>query len=250
MSFGVSGISATTALFNYSQAQRRIQDDSAALSSGVNSAADNPSGLAISQSLQAGVNGAGQAAENDQNALDALNVTSGATQSTESVLQQLDTLAVQASNDTVTASDRADIEAQANQLVAQINTNATQTPFNGAAQTQVPTAAELGVGTLDFSSTQGAQVAQTSIQNALTTLSSQQAQLGAQQVTINEDVDNENTLSTNLQASESAIADTNVPQATTDLNQANVQSNVALDVIAAVNQENATLAGMYIDQLA
>lgn len=272
MSFGISGISANTALLNYGNAQSRIQRDATELSTGlaINSAADNPSGLAIGELLQSQVNGADQGASNDQQALDALSVADGAGQGTESLLQSLNSLAVQASNDTLSSSDRADIQAQANQLVQQIDTNASQTSFNGlpllagsaftvnsggleggttTAQTPLSTAASLGLGSLDFSSTQSAQAAETRIASALTSFSLQQARLGAQETTIQEDLSNQQSLATNLQASESSIMDANVPSTVTDLNQASIQSQAAVDVIAAVNQENSTLAGIYIDKL-
>jgi flagellin len=272
MSFGISGISANTALLNYSNAQSRVQRDSTELSTGlaINSAGDNPSGLAIGELLQAQVNGADQGASNDQNALNALAVADGAGQGTENILQSLNSLAVQASNDALSSSDRADIQAQANQLVQQINTNASQTDFNGVplltgssftvnsggiegstttSQTPLSTAASLGVANLNFSSTQSAQAAQTSIQSALTAFSGQQSQLGAQETTIQEDLSDQQNLATNLQSSESSVMDADIPSTVTDLNQASIQSQAAVDVIAAVNKENATLAGIYIDKL-
>jgi flagellin len=117
------------------------------------------------------------------------------------------------------------------------------------AQTPLSTAASLGVANLDFSSTQSAQAAQTQIQSALTSSSAQQSQLGAQETTIQEDLADQQSLSVNLQASESSVMDANIPSTVTDFNQASIQSQAAVDVIAAVNKENATLAGIYIDKL-
>lgn len=273
MSFSVSGISSGSVLLNYGLSQSRLQTALTEVSSGVTTGVpgENPAGTAIAALLQAGVNGAAEGESNDQTALDALNVAGGTAQSTEGILQQLNSLAVEASSDLLQPSDRADIQTQANQLLQQIDTNATQSSFNGiplfggralsvqgggsegnvtSAQTPSATAASLGLSGLDFSSTASAQQAQTSIQNALTQLSSQQAQIGAQQIALNEDVDDENTLSTNLQASESAVADTNVPQAVTAANAASIQGQIDLSVLSAVNQENSTLAGIYINSLA
>lgn len=249
MAFSVSGISASSVLLNYENAQNRLQQDDAALASGVNSTESDPAGSSIAALLQTNADSATQAASNDSEELGALNVAAGADQGTASILQQLNTLAVQASNGLLTPDQLADISTQAGQLVQQIDTNATQTEFNGASLA-VPDAAQLGVANLDFSTAAGAADALTSVQNAISQLGSQQAQLGAQQASLNDDLDNENTLATNLQASESSIADTNVPQTATDANQAGVQSQVDLSVIAAIDKENAALAGIYINSLA
>jgi flagellin len=72
------------------------------------------------------------ASQNVQTASNATNVAAGALQQESGILSQLRSLAVAAVNDFLAPADRAALQAQANQLVAQANTIAQNTNFNGA----------------------------------------------------------------------------------------------------------------------
>ncbi|MBV8602790.1 MAG: flagellin [Candidatus Eremiobacteraeota bacterium] len=98
----------------------------------INSAADNPSGLAIFNALSSQAQGFDQGSLNAQDALNATNVAQGATSTISNILQDINVSAIQASNDFLGPSDRAAIQAQTNQEVQQINTIAQNTNFNGA----------------------------------------------------------------------------------------------------------------------
>jgi flagellin len=102
------------------------------LSSGkkINSAADNASGYAISQKMQGQINGLDQASQNAQDGISLIQTASGALNETTSLLQNMRQLATQASNSTTTASDRADLQTQFNQLADQINNIGNSTQFN------------------------------------------------------------------------------------------------------------------------
>src|SRR5438874_1017233 len=95
----------------------------AQLSSGlrINSAADDAAGLAISQKLTTQVNGFDQAGRNAQDAISMLQTADGALNTTQSMLQRMRQLAVQASNDTYTSGDRANIQIEINQLIQEID---------------------------------------------------------------------------------------------------------------------------------
>lgn len=97
----------------------------------VNSAADNPSGLAIATSLSTQAAAFDQGAQNAAIAGSALNVAQGALQATTDALQSLRSLAVSASNDLLSPADRNNLQQVANQLVHQINTDAQNANFNG-----------------------------------------------------------------------------------------------------------------------
>lgn len=96
----------------------------------INSAADNASGYAISQKMQGQINGLNQATQNAQDGISMIQTASGALNETTSLLQNMRQLAVQASNSTTTASDRADLQTQFNQLASQINNIGNTTQFN------------------------------------------------------------------------------------------------------------------------
>jgi len=95
------------------------------------SPADGPAAYAIASSLQVQVAAFNEASQNVQTAYNATNVATGALSSTSSILSQLNTLAIAGVDDFLSPSDRAALQAQADQLVAQANTIAQTTTFNG-----------------------------------------------------------------------------------------------------------------------
>ena len=84
------------------------------LSSGlrINSAADDAAGLAISEKMRGQISGLGKASSNAEDAISLLQTAEGALDETTSILQRMRELAVQASTDTLTASDKSDIQAE------------------------------------------------------------------------------------------------------------------------------------------
>jgi flagellin len=103
------------------------------LSSGlrINSAADDAAGLAISEKLRAQIRGLGQAQRNAQDGISMIQTGEGAMNETTSMLQRMRELAVQASNDTLSSSDRSSINTELQQLQQEINGVASRTKFNG-----------------------------------------------------------------------------------------------------------------------
>ena len=102
------------------------------LSSGlrINSAADDAAGLAISQKMQSQINGLDQATSNAQDGISLVQTADGALSETQSILQRMNTLATQASNDTNTTQDRTDMQTEINQLEAEIDRIGNTTQFN------------------------------------------------------------------------------------------------------------------------
>jgi len=134
-SLTISNTLANAALTPLEQFSRSLlkQVDQASSGSALTSAASNPSGLAIYNTLTAQANGFAAASQNVQTANDAVSVADGALAQTQTGLQSLNALAVQANNDFLSPADRADLQSVANQLVQQINTNAENASFNGQA---------------------------------------------------------------------------------------------------------------------
>ncbi|WP_206831589.1 flagellin [Alicyclobacillus fructus] len=96
----------------------------------INSAADDASGYAISQKMEAQIKGLNQASQNAQDGISMIQTASGALNQTLSILQTMRQLAVEASNSTTTQSDRQDLQAEFNQLADQINNIAATTQYN------------------------------------------------------------------------------------------------------------------------
>jgi flagellin len=115
--------------------QSALRTETQRLASGlrINTAADDPSGLAISESLASKVAGLDQGVHEIQNAGNALNVAEGAMGAISDILQRMRTLVVQARSDLQSASDRADMQSELTQLRLEIDKIAQNTTFNGRA---------------------------------------------------------------------------------------------------------------------
>ncbi len=102
------------------------------LSSGlrINSAADDPSGLAISQRLRTQHLGIDRAIMNSQDAVSYLQTAESALDESQNILQRMRELAIQASNGTLTSSDRQEIQKEVDQLKQEVNRIATSSEFN------------------------------------------------------------------------------------------------------------------------
>jgi flagellin len=122
-------------LLNISTNQSRLQKSVVELSSGlrINSAADDPSGLAIAESLRSVSQGLQEGTQQVQNAKNALTVADSAMQSVTKILQRMRSLVVEANSDVNSAQDKANIQAELDQLKLEINRIAENTNFNGKA---------------------------------------------------------------------------------------------------------------------
>lgn len=103
------------------------------LSSGlrINSAKDDAAGLAISERFTAQIRGLDQARRNANDGVSMAQTGEGALNQMGSILQRVRELAVQSANATNSASDRAALNAEVGQLVAELDRFANTTEFNG-----------------------------------------------------------------------------------------------------------------------
>jgi flagellin len=102
------------------------------LSSGlrINHAADDASGMAISEKLRGQISGLKRAMMNAQDGISMLQTAEGALGEVSSMLQRMRELAVQAANGTYTSNDRVELQKEVEQLKAEINRISTATEFN------------------------------------------------------------------------------------------------------------------------
>ena len=116
-------------------AQTRINEATTTerLSSGlrINSAADDPSGLAISETLQTQIRGMQRGQENAQTANNMLNVAEGHLSSITGILQRIRSLIVQARSDIESSNDLNSIQLEIDGLKKEINTISGNAAFNG-----------------------------------------------------------------------------------------------------------------------
>ncbi len=97
----------------------------------INSAKDDAAGLAISERFTTQIRGLNQAVRNANDGISLAQTAESAIAELSNNLQRIRELAVQSANATNSASDRAALDAEAQQRIAEIERIATQTSFNG-----------------------------------------------------------------------------------------------------------------------
>jgi len=98
-----------------------------------NSAKDDAAGMAVASRFTSQISGMQQASQNASDAVSMLQTAEGGLQSMTDNLQRIRELAVQAASDTITDTDRAYLNTEASQLVAEIERVADTTKYNGTA---------------------------------------------------------------------------------------------------------------------
>lgn len=120
-------------LRNLNTNQRNLQTLTSRLASGlrVQSAADDPSGLAISESLRSRVGGLQQAVENVQTGGNLLTVADGAAATIQSILQRIDSLIVESNSDINSDQQLSAIQAEIESMLTEVNHISSSANFNG-----------------------------------------------------------------------------------------------------------------------
>ena len=96
----------------------------------INSAADDASGIAISEKMRSQTAGYSMAVRNAQDGISLLQVAEGALGDTNTILQRMRELAVQSANDTLTSQDRQHIDEEVQALKGKLDMVADSTQFN------------------------------------------------------------------------------------------------------------------------
>src|SRR5664279_3297047 len=118
---------------NLSSSASQLATSLQRLSSGlrINSAKDDAAGLAISERFTTQIRGLTQAARNANDGISLAQTTEGALGELTNNLQRIRELAVQSANSTNSSSDRAALDAEVQQRLAEVDRIASQTSFNG-----------------------------------------------------------------------------------------------------------------------
>jgi len=231
------------------------------LSSGlrINRAGDDAAGLAISEKMRGQIRGLDQATRNSQDGISLIQTAEGALNETHSILQRMRELAVQAGNDTNTTADRTQIATEISQLQSEIDRIATDTQFNtanllggtfsatlqvGANSGQVinftigtMSTSGLTIGGLSYGSNATVSTALASLDDAITAVSTQRANLGALQNRLEHTINNLSTASENLSAAESRIRDVDMAKEMMEFTKNNILSQAAQSMLAQANQQ-------------
>ena len=127
-----TNVSALNAQKNMQIQNDRLGEAMERLSSGlrINSAADDAAGSAIASKMEAQVRSLDVAIRNSYDAISMTQTAEGALGEMENVLQRIRELGVQASNSTLSASDRKMIQSEVDALVKEVDNIASTTHFN------------------------------------------------------------------------------------------------------------------------
>lgn len=238
------------------------------LSSGyrINRASDDAAGLSISEKMRGQIRGLKQASTNAQDGQSLIQTAEGAMNEIHSVLQRMRELTVQAKNDTYLQEDRAKIKTEVDQLQSEITRIATQTQFNkmnlltgsyksmqfqvGANDNQVIklsigklTASVLGVEgvasaigntTVSKGSIIGNQLS--TIDEAITTVSTARSNLGAISNRLDHTIANADNMAENLQSSESKIRDVNIASEMVSYSSMSILQQAGQSMLSHANQ--------------
>ncbi|CAM4131737.1 flagellin N-terminal helical domain-containing protein [Lederbergia lenta] len=229
----------------------------------INRAGDDAAGLAISEKMRAQVKGLDQASRNSQDAISMIQTAEGALNETHSILQRMRELAVQSSNDTNTADDRAEIQLEIDDLIEEVDRIATTTQFNsqnlldqtggatgaftfqiGANTTQTlevtfadMQSAALGIDAIDLGTDSATSTAAIkTIDDAIKLVSDERAQMGAKQNRLEHTINNLGTASENLTAAESRIRDVDMAKEIMEQTKNSILSQAAQAMLAQANQ--------------
>lgn len=247
------------------------------LSSGyrINRAADDPAGLAISENLRAQVSGLGQAVSNSNDAVNLLKTAEGALSEVHSLLRTMRNLAVHAAN--VGANDQTSIDADQTQItsaIAALNRISDNTQFGnkklldgscdsasgvagaadlsfqiGANSGQVTTvkigdidATGLSINAINVST--GAAGAITALDDAITTVSTLRANLGATQMELESNINSLSVAKENISASESSIRDTDMASEMVNFTRSQILLQAGTAMLTQANSAPQNLLGL------
>lgn len=120
-------------LYNLDRNQQDLSSLTSKLSSGlrIQSASDDPSGLAISTNLQTRVGGLQQSVENVQTGGNLLTVADAAAATIQQVLQRINSLIIESNSDINSDEQLSAIQTEINEMLKEINTVSSSANFNG-----------------------------------------------------------------------------------------------------------------------
>ena len=231
----------------------------------INSASDDAAGMAVSEKLKNQVRGLNQAQRNAQDGVSLVQTAEAGLSETHSLLARMRELAVQASNDTLSASDRANLDAEFTQLSAEIDRISSTVAFNGIylLNSGMSTGLTLQIGanngdtfTLTIQGAQystlyanntvltvttiGFQSAASAVISAIDTtvnaVSTRRANLGALQSRLESVGRSIAVASENTAAANSRVADADIAASMSDLVRAQILQQAGISVLAQANQ--------------
>tara|TARA_R110001592_G_scaffold249523_2_gene512014 strand:+ start:557 stop:1375 length:819 start_codon:yes stop_codon:yes gene_type:complete len=229
------------------------------LSSGlrINRAADDAAGLAIAEGFRTQVRGAQVAQRNAQDGISLVQTAEGALSETTNILQRVRELALQSANGTQSSANRAALNTEVQQLIAQVEDIALDTSFNGISvlssnqsitlQTGAYTSqtlqvsiggarsTDLRISAINVSAVTGATSAISAIDVALASVNTLRSNLGAFQNRLEFTVNTLAIQEENAAAAESSIRDADIARETIKFTRNQILVNAGVSVLAQSN---------------
>lgn len=223
----------------------------ARISSGyrINSAADDPAGMAVSQKMNAQLTGIDRASQNTQDAINMVRAADGVLGNVSDITRRMTDLATQAGNGTLNKEQRSALQDEYNQLSKEIDRIGKSANFNGnklfdgstytmqvgenAGDTRkvemgVISAEALGLDQVDLTSVEGAGKALESIKKASSNVSSQRGNMGAMENGMQHVYNNLANRYENLSESVARIADADIAKEMMSFAKSNVLSQTSM----------------------
>jgi flagellin len=240
----------------------------------INRAGDDASGLAVSEKLRSQIRGLQQAERNAQNAISFIQTAEGYLQNSQDIMQRLRELAVQSANGIYSSEDRMQIQVEVSQLIDEVDRIASHAEFNGMKlltgrfardtgsnritssmwfhiganidqreQAFIGTMSAKGLGLrnigsddiLSLSSVQGSNLAIGALDEALTIVNKQRADLGAYQNRLELATRGISVGAENMQAAESLIRDADMAAEMVDFTKNSILFQSATAMLAQAN---------------
>ncbi|WP_432453523.1 MULTISPECIES: flagellin N-terminal helical domain-containing protein [unclassified Agarivorans] len=231
------------------------------LSSGfrINSAKDDAAGLQISNRMTSQIQGLDRAVMNAQDGISVAQTAEGAMDEVTNMLQRMRVLAVQSQDGVNSASDRSALNAEVNQLKAEISRVGSTTNFGGTKllngayssnflvganagenilvkiDTTITTAA-LSINALSVGTAGAASGAMAKIDSALKSIDTERADLGALQNRFQSTIRNLSNISENMTGARSRIKDTDFAKETAELTKQQILQQTSTSILAQANQ--------------
>lgn len=271
MSFGIlNNIPALSAENALNSTQMSLNTTLEQLSTGqrINSGSDDPAGLAIANGLSANIAALNQSASNASDGIGSLQVADGALSQVTSLLNTAVSIATEASTGTVSSAQRGSLDAEYQQILAEIGQIGTSTSYNGqsvfsTATTSIYLSDATSGGSYTIANTVGslsttslslnataltgtdgskAQTALAAIDSAIQTVANDRGAIGASVVRLQDASSVINTQVQNLTAAENNIMAADIPKAVSNLSTQSVLEQTGFSALAQANsQEQAVL---------
>ncbi len=260
-----TNIASLEAQKNLARNQMSLQQSFNRLSSGfrINSAADDAAGLAISESMKSQIRSYVVSERNANDAISMVQTAEGALGEVQDIASRMRELAVQASNGSFTAVDRGYMNTEYTQLKEEVVRIQGAAKFNGKQLLQTTassivfqvglnntgsdqltvtfggfalTSLVASTNTLGGTTTSSALAALSTIDNAMTTISTQRAKYGASMNRLGVVTSSIQTMRLNITAANSRIRDVDVAEETSMLARNQVLSQAGISVLSQANQ--------------